>query len=213
MGFENGHLLRCAIRATRGDRQEVLTLHYDLDNSGAGADNDPQTLADLLRDGVRAQLRTQYTAAWTLQPVEVVDEYDPQNPSAPRSSWVSGSPVAGTQTLDADPLPSAMCVVAKLITDHIGRRYTGRCFLGGSFAETAQNDGVWSSGVVSTYTAILNSIPKEPDIADGVSDSRAHWCVYSRTQRAGDHDPYATPVTSYVVRSNVHWLRRRENIR
>jgi hypothetical protein len=211
MGFENGRLLRCAIRATKGDSQQVLTLHYDLHDSTYPAhDNDPQTLADLLRDGVRAQLATQYDAAWTMQPVEVVEEKDPQHPLAPRSAWISGAPIPGSNPGSGEQLPSACCVVAKLVTDTIGRRHTGRSFFGGTFRESAQTNGAWSSGVIATYVAILNSIPKEPDIAVGVSTSTAKWCVYSRTQRAANADPYASPVQSYTVRSRVHWLRSRE---
>src|SRR6266576_6774626 len=166
MGFDNGRLLRCAIRATKGEKQQVLTLHYDLQDSSIGsAANDPQTLADLLRDGVRAQLATQYDVAWTMQPVEVVEEKDPLHPLDPRAAWVSGAPIPGSNPGSGEQLPSACCVVAKLITDSIGRRHTGRSFFGGTFRESAQTNGAWSSGVVATYVAILNSIPKQPDLA------------------------------------------------
>lgn len=96
MGFENGKLLRVVVRATNGSRQEVNTFHYDLQDDVSQPANDPQQLADDFRDDVIPAFQPFYSSAWEFDPVYVVEEKDPQNPLAPRSSWNSGSSVPGT---------------------------------------------------------------------------------------------------------------------
>ena len=139
----------------------------------------------------------------------MVDEFDPQNPTAPRSSWTSGSPTAGTRSTSGDLLPSFCCCVATLRTDHIGRRFRGRTFLGGSNSEDNQSNGDW--GILTFFATMMDAIPVQPDIASGDSTSTANWCVYSRTQRAANLDPYASHVQSYQLRTQVHSLRSRAN--
>jgi hypothetical protein len=212
VGFENGKLLRLTLRATISGRQEVNTFHYDLQDSAIGGDNDPQDLADRFRDDVRPYFATLYVSAWTIEPVEIIEERDPLNPTAPRSAWSSGSPIAGTGSVSGDVLPTACCVVAKLRSAHIGRRFNGRIFLGGSISEGSQVVNNWNSATLAYYEGFLDTVPKEPDIAPGGSDSTARWCIYSRTQRAANLDPYASPVQDYTVRTPVHWLRRRAQI-
>lgn len=212
MGFENGKLVRVVLRATVGSRQEVLTLHYDLIDAIGGTNNDPQTLADLFRDNVIPVYKTFFRSNWTIQPVEVVEEIDPQHPLDPRSSWTSGTTVAGTNASSAQLLPTASCMIVALKTPHIGRRFNGRMFLGGSWNEDDQNSGAWAAGTLTGVATLLAAIPVQPDLATGPSDSVAHWCVYSRTQRAANADPYASPVTSTIRRPNVRWLRRRQDL-
>lgn len=212
MGFENGKLVRVALVATHGSRQEVNTLHYDLQDATLEAANDPQSLANRIRDDVIPKFRALYRPDWSIQPVVVTQEKDPQNPLAVRGEWNAGTVLPGTLGGSADLLPSACCVVAKLSSDHIGRRYNGRMFIGGSFNEGDQVGNNWYAGVFVLYGAFLDSIPKTPDIAEGASSSTAKWVVYSRTQRAADADPYASPITSYTIRPAVHWLRRRAGI-
>jgi len=211
VGFENGHLLRVTLRAqdTAGQEQ-VNTFHYDLINAVAEPANDPQTLADLFRDDVRPLWAAQLQGSWTLDPVHIVDEFDPQNPTAPRSEWDSGAPIPGTLSSSSDLLPPGCVPLAKLVTDRIGRRYTGRIFLMGNYNEGSQNGGQWISGFVSgVLTPMLDAIPRQPDIQEGDSTSTANWCVYSRTQRAANLDPYASHISSATLRSNVFFLRRR----
>src|SRR5690349_6858349 len=194
-------LVRVTLKATLGDRTEVNTFHYDLVNVGAGADdNDPQSLADTFRDDVRPAWAQIYRPRWTIEPVEVVQEKDPQNPTAPRSSWTSGSAIAGTSSGSDQLLPSAMCIVAKLTTEHVGRRFRGRNFFGGDRGEGEQNDGVWDSSIITYIDEdLLGVVPQQPDISPPLSSSTARWCVYSRTQRAQDLDPYASAVTGWSV--------------
>jgi hypothetical protein len=212
VGFENGHLLRVVLQAQVGADSQVMVLHYDLQNATAGNDNDPQQLADDFRDDVVPAFAALYNSAWTIPPVLIEDEKDPLNPTDPRSSWSSGTTGAGTKTGTAtEQLPRACCAVATLKTDNIGRRHTGRIFLGGTTLEGDQNAGNWTgSGIVSLWDALLAAIPREPDIAAGVSDATAKWCVYSRTQRAANLDPYASAINAVVRRGPVHWLRSRE---
>jgi hypothetical protein len=214
MGFENGKLVRVVVRAVEnatGD-QQVNTFHYDLEDSAVpgNAANDPQALADFFRDNVIAPFRAFYISSWSIQPVIVAQEKDPQNPNAARSEWVSGSVLAGTRAAQTDYLPKASTAVASLSTNHIGKRYRGRTFLGGSVSEADQSAGVWQSGITTLWTAYLNAIPKQPDIASGASASVANWVVYSRTNRAADIDPYASPVVSFTLRTQFRWLRSRE---
>ena len=214
MGFENGKLVRVVVRAVEnatGD-QQVNTFHYDLVDSNifGEAANSPQTLADFYRDNVLASFKAMYTSAWTVQPVLVAQEKDPQSPLAARSEWVSGTASAGTKAAPTDLLPKACCGVAALTTDHIGKRYRGRTFLGGSIGEIDQSAGVWQSGATTLWNTYLAAIPRQPDLATGNSQSVANWVIYSRTQRAADLDPYASPVIAVVVRSKVRWLRSRE---
>ena len=214
MGFENGKLVRVVLRAVEnltGD-QQVNTLHYDLQDSvvPGNAANDPQSLADFFRDNVLAAYKGIYSAAWTVQPVLVAQELDPQAPFAPRSEWVSGAAAAGTRGTPTDLLPKAACSVASLTTSHIGKRYRGRMFLGGALGEVDQSGGVWQSSIITLWNALLAAIPRQPDIATGTSASTADWVVYSRTNRAADLDPYASPVVSTTVRSQFRWLRSRE---
>jgi hypothetical protein len=214
MGFENGKLVRVVMRAVEnatGD-QQVNTFHYDLIDSAVpgNSPNDPQSLADFFRDNVVGPFRALYTSSWSIQPVLVAQEIDPQNPLAARSEWISGTVQAGTKAAPTDLLPKATCAVAALTTDHIGKRYRGRTFLGGSIGEIDQSAGVWQSGALTLWGTYLAAVPKTPDIASGVSASEAHWVVYSRTQRAADLDPYASTIQSSSIRSKVRWLRSRE---
>jgi hypothetical protein len=214
MGFENGKLVRVVLRAVEngtGD-QQVNTLHYDLVDSAifGEAANDAQALADFFRDNVLAAYKAMYVNTWTIQPVVVAQELDPQNPNQARSEWVSGTAAAGTRSAQTDYLPKAACGVASLLTNHIGKRYRGRMFLGGSVSEADQSAGVWQSGILTLWNALLAAIPKQPDVATGNSQSTCTWGVYSRTNRAADIDPYISPVVSTPVRTQFRWLRSRE---
>jgi len=212
MGFENGHLLRCTIRATNASGDELVnTLHYDLQSNGAlpGEDNDPQTLANRLRDDVRSQWVANVAASWTFDPVLVVDEIDPQNPTAPRSSWTAGPSTPGTKVVSGDVLPQFCSALARVTTARLGRRFNGRLWIMGTFLESEQNAGAWSPSYLTGLQAMADSIPLQPDIALGPGPATANWCVYSRTQRAANLDPYAEHVTDVTVRSLVHSLRRR----
>jgi hypothetical protein len=100
--------------------------------------------------------------------------------------------------------------VASVVTNHIGKRYRGRIFLGGSVSEADQTNGIWQSGIITLWNAYLAAIPKQPDIATGTSASVANWGVYSRTNRAADVDPYISPVISTTLRTQFRWLRSRE---
>jgi len=212
MGFENGKLVRVSLVASIAGRQEVNTFHYDLDDGALGPANDPQDLADRFRDDVRPYWSSFYVPAWTIEPVVVEMEKDPLNPTDPRSAWTAGAPIAGTGGASGDIGPTALCVVAKLSSAHIGRRFNGRIFMGGSIRDSASVGSNWDAATIAFYQAFLDTVPKEPDLAGGESDATAKWCVYSRTQRAANLDPYASAITSYTVRTPVHWLRRRENI-
>ena len=200
-----------AVEAATGD-QQVNTFHYDLQDSPipGNAANDPQSLADFFRDNVMAPFKALYTNVWTIQPVVVAEELDPQNPLRARSEWVSGVAGAGTRTTSGDLLPKAACAVASLATAHIGKRYRGRTFLGGVLAEGDQAGGVWAAGILSLWNAYLAAVPKQPDIATGTSASTADWGIYSRTNRAADVDPYISPVVNATVRTQFRWLRSRE---
>lgn len=210
MGFENGRVLRVALRAHLGSDQQVMTFHYDLDDGDLiDRDNRPQALADVFRDDVLPHWKARYSTGWTCDPVVVTEEKDPQNPLAPRGQWTSGVAGAGTATASSDLLPRAAAVLVQLKTDHIGRRFRGRNFLGGLVEEGVQNDGQWSAGKLASEVTWMGFIPREPDIALGSSGSSADWSVYSRTQRAADLDPYLSKITSVVVTPYVHWLRSR----
>lgn len=192
--------------------QQVNTFHYDLIDSPIPANdpNSPQTLADYFRDNVVAPFKAFYISSWTIQPVVVAEEKDPQHPLAARQEWVSGTAGAGTRSAQTDYLPRAACSVVTLSTDHIGRRYRGRMFLSGSVSEADQTGGVWQSSIVTLWNAYVAAIPLAPDIAFGPSASTATWCVYSRTNRAQDIDPYASPVVAKTLRTQFRWLRSRE---
>lgn len=208
MGFENGKLVRVVLRADAGSDSQVNVLHYDLDD---GLDtNDPQNLADTFRDVVIPLWKTLYSSAWTIQPVVVTEEKDPLDPTAARAQWTSGTAIAGTKTVSGDLLPPQCQVLVKLVTDRIGRRNTGRIWLGGSVAESDQANGIWTAGYLAGIATIMNAIPKQPDLVTGPSiGTHANWCIYSRTARAANQTPYASHVQSYSVRSLVHSLRTR----
>lgn len=213
MGFENGRLVRVTLEAQLGDRSEVNTFHYDLIDATAEPANSPQDLADRFRDDVRPNWAQLYRPRWTVLPVVVTEEVDPQHPTDPRSQWTSGDPIAGTSTGSTDLLPSATCIVASLLTAKIGRRFRGRIFLGGDRDEGEQSDGVWQSSILDYVNdTLLDSVPFQPDIAGGESTSTANLCVYSRTQRAQNLDPYAEHATSWLTRTSVRWRRKRADI-
>lgn len=212
MGFENGKLFRCALKVQRNADliYNVNTLHYDAEDALTGAANDGQALADALRDALMPKLALAYDNTWTVMPVEVTQELDPQNPTAARSAWTSGTPTAGSRTGATDRLPTAAVGVATLKTEHIGRRHRGRIFLGGTLMEIDQVAGVWQSTLLAIWQNYLDAIPRQPDIATGVSSSVCNWCVYSRTNRAADVDPYASHITATILRTPVRWLRSRQ---
>jgi len=216
VGFENGKLLRVTLRASFGALQMVNTLHYDLDDSGTwgGGANDVQDLADRFRDVVIPTYKALYEPTWTIDPVVIVQEKDPLNPTAARSSWTSGGSVVGTHELTTDRLNYAMTPVVKLSTPNIGRRFRGRMFVGGNWSEDNHGGngviaGTDAAGTRKLILDFVNSIPRQPDIAGGISEAEARWCVYSRTQRAADLDPYASRVTGMLLRTHFYWQRRR----
>src|SRR6476469_3411151 len=209
MGFENGKLVRVTLRASDGVHEQVNTFHYDLDDGDLTVPNDPQSLADRFRDDVRPQIATLLRSNWTMDPVQVVEEKDPLNPLRPRGSWNSGAPIVGTGTGVADLLPSFISPVVALKSEHIGRRFNGRLWLMCAADEGWQNAGAWSTSIMTALNTICNAIPKQPDIAPSAGDATAKWCVYSRTQRAANLDPYASAITATLVRPVLHSLRRR----
>jgi hypothetical protein len=211
MGFENGRLLRVTLRASLANEQHVNTFHYDLQDATYPLhDNDPQSLADLFRDNVIPKFRACYNNTWSIGPVVIIEEKDPQNPDAPRQEWTSGAALAGTNVTGGDRLPHALVGVATHKTAHIGRRATGRCFIGGTWTEDNQTAGSWAGGTVTTMQQYLDSIPRSPDLTVGVSSATADWVVYSRTSRAQDVDPYASKITSSTVHPECHYLRSRQ---
>lgn len=208
MGFENGQLLRVVMRALGNDGdQQVSTFHYDLDNNSDAQTNNPQSLADRFRDDVMPLWVTSYSVGWTIQPVIVQDEKDPLNPLAPRQEWASGVATPGSYVPGGDLLPRFCTPVVALLTANIGRRFRGRTWLGGVYTESDQNAGVW--GTLTAFNTRMAAIPMEPDIAGPGSTATAKWCVYSRTQRAANLNPYASAVSGYIVRPQVHSLRSR----
>lgn len=209
VGFENGRLVRVVLRATKGSDQQVTTFHYNLDDNNDVQPNDPQSLADTFRDDVRPGWANFFRSSWSVQPVEVVEEIDPLNPTAARTAWSSGAAIAGTKTDSEQDLPSFTCGLVTLRTGHLGRRFRGRIFIPGQWTEGSQNAGVWETGTYNGITTWVNTIPFQPDIAGPGSGAVAHWCVYSRTQRAADLDPYASSVTSATLRNELHSLRSR----
>lgn len=212
MGFENGKLVRVTMKAEQsGGFLQVNTFHYDLDDSGGQGANDPQALADFFRDTVVPKYQALYNTSWTIAPVLVAQEKDPQNANAARKEWVSGAPVSGTKTAGSEPLALALCAVATLKTEHIGRRHTGRLFLGGSLHEDEIFGNAWQTNATVLWQNLLNVIPQQPDLVSGASAAVANWVVYSRTNRGEDIDPYASRVITPVLHSKVHWLRSRDD--
>lgn len=210
MGFENGHLLRVVLHAVNSNGVEhVNVLHYDLDN-GSGTPNDPQALADRFRDDVMPAYAALYGSSWQIQPIVVEDEKDPLHPTDARSGWTSGTVLAGTRSLSGEGLPIGLCGINTWLTDHIGRRFRGRMFLGGDLREGDQAEGVWGTSITALWDALLAAIPRQPDIAEGVTSAVANQCVYSRTQRAANLDPYASRVVGNIRRARAHYLRSRE---
>ena len=209
MGFENGKMVEVVMKATAGTLTQVNTFHYDMDDGGGTQPNSPQDLADRFRDDVRPHFIGNFSSAWTLAPIEVTQVKDPQNPTAPRSSWTSGSPAAGTATPGTDPLPNFCSPLASLRTAHIGRRFRGRLWIMRTNSEGDQSGGSWTSGELADLNTLVGFIPFQPDVAGPGSDATCTWCVYSRTQRAADLDPYASAITSVVVSPLVHSLRSR----
>lgn len=210
MGFDNGRVVRVTLKATQGSKLQVNTFHYDLEDNTLEPANDPQSLADAFRDDVVSHFKALYKNTWTIAPVVVMEEKDPQNPTAARNEWTSGSSGPGTLSTTGDALPHAMCAVASLTTDHIGRRFRGRLFLGGDATENWIDAGVWNTGTLALWQAFLDAIPRQPDIVSGESSSTAKWSVYSRTQRAQDLDPYLNAISGVGLSSRVHWLRSRD---
>lgn len=212
MGFTDGRVLRVVLKAVNTTVDEITvvnTLHYDLHDDAANPANDPQSLADVYRDSVMGVMATLFDSDWNVQPVEIVEEVDPLSPLDPRGSWTSGAEIPGTRNQVGDLLPYGVCGVASLKTAFIGRRFRGRMFLGAQLTEADQASNTWAPTLIGLWEAFVAAIPRQPDIASGVSSSKADWSVYSRTQRSQNLDPYLVPVVSAAVRPNVHFLRSR----
>jgi hypothetical protein len=211
MGFEDGHIARCSLVAALGDNEVVNTLHYDMHDSTVDDSPTLQGLADRLADDLLGPWGALFPAAWTIQPVTVMDEKDPLAPLATRDGAVSGAPAAGTggTPTSTNKAPLEECVVATLRTAHIGRRFRGRMFLPPIFDEEATDNGILASGHASLYNTFLAAIPREPDLVTGAGDGNAIWSVYSRTQRAANLDPYATRIDTVQLQTKLRWLRSR----
>lgn len=211
MGFENGTILRVTLgaRAPGGDTV-VNTFHYNIEATDwLDNDTDPQLLADAFRDDVRPSWATLFRPTYAILPVHVVEEKDPQAPTAARRSWESGAEIAGTSADVGELLPSFITALVSLRTANIGRRFRGRTFLAVQASESMQSGGLWSSSMMTAFAAIMGTIPQQPDLVSGYSWSTAKWCVYSRTQRAANLDPYAPEVTGFTIRQQLHSLRSR----
>jgi hypothetical protein len=216
MAFESGWLARVTFRATRGADEVVNTLHYDNDDSSTVFSTSMQELADRLRDDLMDGYRFFFPTDWTIEPVVVTQEKDPQDPDAAREQVTAGPGGAGTGTWTAtgDQLPIEMCAMGSERTAKIGRSFRGRIFLPPGWVEgQLTTPGVWLDG--ATYFEHcedwLGSIPLEPDLVTGPSGARCRLCVYSRTRRARDQDPYAEAVTSITLANTVRWLRSRRS--
>lgn len=211
MGFENGKLWRVTLNATNGPNQMVNVWHYDAKDDGALSDiNSGQSLADFFRDNVLSHQRALFAPTWTVNPVVVTDEVDPSKPPGQaRSQWVSGTAAPGTRQLSSDAMALALCSVAILKTDSIGRRHTGRKFIFGSFQESDVSGDTWIPQVDTLIQLYLDSVPRQPDVSGGPGAASCDLCVYSRTNRAALQNPYASHVQSIVLSNRVHWLRSR----
>lgn len=210
MWFGTDRILRVVLRATSATDQQVTTLHYVFQDTDTSAVNEPQPLADAIAAAVLPSYRALYISSWTIQPVEVVDELDPLDPPAARSAWTSGVAAAGTLAATSDYLPAACCLIASLQTDQIGRRHRGRIFVGGSWGEIDQTNGLWNATAIARAKTFTDAIPHTPVAAAAGSTSTCRWVVYSRTaRRLADADYYA-PVQTVVHKSPVHWLRSRQ---
>jgi|SRR5215467_1936442 len=209
MGFENGQLVRVALEAKATGVAVVNTFHYDLINQAGFGPNDPQSLADFFRDNVISHFATLFTNDFQIQPVVVTDEKDPQAPNKPRGQWSSGTASPGTRVITGDFLPFGCVVISSNRTDHIGRRYRGRTFVGGAFAESDQAGSVWNAGIVDLCNQYMTAVPRQPDISGAGSTSTARLGVYSRTNRSQNVDPYISKIVSTSCSSKVHFLRSR----
>jgi hypothetical protein len=204
--WDGGRLTRCVFEAQHKASLtlNVNVLHYFFTN---GSD-DPQILADTLRDDVLPSFKALYSNEWTVSAVEVVDEKDPLNPGTALTGVSSGSPGDGTRSRSGDKAPRAECAVVTLGTGFHGRRFRGRLFLGGDIRQADDADGVWLSGQKTVWQTFIDAIPLAPTDALWAGD--VEWVVYSRTQRAATLTPFASAVTTKTLRDSVHWLRSRE---
>lgn len=215
MGFENGKLVAVRLRAADAVGHEcVSVLHYDLDDGSLGeTPNDPQSLADTVRDDLATPWKAILPTTWTADPVVVYMEKDPQNPTGLREEWASSAIGVGVRSISGQEfLPYGTCAVATLKSANIGRRHTGRMFIPIPLLEGDQSAGVLVAGIITAINTLLDAIPRQPDIAGGTSTATANWTVYSRTQRAADADPYASTITSTLLRTATHYLRSRERV-
>lgn len=213
MGFENGHIARVTLRATKGKAQVVNTLHYDLQGTLLSDAPSLQALADRFRDDVMTPFKALFDNTWIIDGPLVADEFDPLHPDAARASAISSGGGTGSEVAaqTSGHLPYAMCGVAKLKTAHIGRSFTGRIFLPPIFDRDRITDNLVDTTRLTQYTTYVNAIPKQPDLVSGVSSDVANWCVYSRTRRAKGLDLYANLVVSVTVPPRIHWLRSRDD--
>lgn len=215
MGFVDGHLARAVFRMHSGSHEVVNVIHYDMHDTAipGSAHTSLQSLADALRDACTLPYRSLFPSNWTMDPIVVQDEIDPQHPGSARSGATSGGGAAGLMDVptSGNQLPLELCAVATIHTAHIGRRYRGRMFLPPLFTEDAITSGLLDNSKKLSYQNFLDSIPKQPDVVSGVDpiDTVTNWSVYSRTNRQQGLDPYASPVTSYEVRTSVRFLRSR----
>lgn len=211
MGFENGKLVGVRLRASDGPAHEAVSiLHYNFEDVLTET-NDPQTLADAFRDDVIPVMAGQCPESWTVDPVVVFEEKDPQDPTAPRSEWTSGVPVSGGRsTAGQDFAPYGICAIATLRTANIGRRFRGRMFIPIPLLDGDTTADQIVVGKRNDLNNFLDAIPRQPDLSTGADPGvEAHWCVYSRTQRGANLDPYANAVTSAQLRTTVVFLRSR----
>lgn len=212
MGFENGNVYTVVFKATKNGRDEVNVFHYDGDNNDDPQTNNGQSLADAVANDSLSWFKGLYDTSWAIGPVIVTETQDPQNPTAPRSQWQAGGQGNGLTTPSATPAASGAFVCVTVKTKHIGRRYTGRKFVGGSATEADINGNKWETPHIGAVATFVDSLPKQPDVAGPGSLATCKLSVYSRSQRAQMRDPYLSEVVSNLPHDEIHWLRRRANI-
>src|SRR4051812_15819167 len=144
MGFENGKTWGVRLRCSDGTSREcVSVLHYDADDKLVlDGGNSGQALADAVSAALLPVWKPLVPSTWSIDPVVVFDEVDPQDTTRARSEWSTGALVAGTRSVAGKQfLPYGCAVQYTFRTAHIGRRFRGRMWIPAPLFEDDQQDG------------------------------------------------------------------------
>lgn len=215
MALDSGDILRVSFESTDASgRLFVNTLHYRIEGDSAFPTHEPEipSVLSKLSEHLTTEYRGCLDTGRTLNTIRGRTEVETWNGEVARVGEVTVG-LAGLLSHGDGTVPDPACGVIDLRSGVASRSGRGWIMVPGSRASTALSSlGKWAVG--GTYVNAMNALAavlddKVQETFGGVNSWHATPVIYSRTRRKAALEPFYFPVASCLVRTDVHWLRRR----